>query len=89
MLLKIMGLMDLLAAMIAVFVHIGFLPGNALTIFIAYLAIKGAIFIKSATSVLDLACALYLIVLALGLKTFLVYLVALYLFQKAVFSFSS
>jgi len=89
MIVKILGLLDLLAAAVALFAHIGFLPVNLLYFFAFYLILKGAIFFRSLTSILDVACAAYLIAIAFGAKTFLVYLVALYLFQKAVFSFAS
>ena len=89
MIVKAMGLLDLLAAVIAVFVHIGFLPSNLLHFFIGYLILKGILFIRSPSSIGDILCAIYLIALAFGLRTFLVYIVALYLFQKAVFSFAS
>ena len=89
MIVKLLGLIDLLAAVIAIFVHIGYLPGNFLYFFIFYLLIKGVIFIKSFSSIGDLVCAAYFIAMIFGFKSFLVYLVAIFLFQKAVFSIAS
>ena len=89
MIVKLLGLIDLLAAVIAVFVHIGFLPASFLYIFIVYLIIKGILFIKSFSSIGDLLCGIYLLAMYFGFRSFLVYLVALFLFQKAVFSMSS
>jgi len=89
MIVKILGLMDLLTAIVAVFVTIGFLPAALLKFFIFYLLIKGIIFIKSISSIGDLFCAAYLIAMLFGFKSFIVYIVALFLFQKAVFSFAS
>lgn len=89
MIVKLLGLMDLLTAIAAVFVQIGFFPPVILKFFMFYLIIKGVIFIKSFSSIADLLCAGYLIAMMFGVKTFLVYIVALYLFQKAVFSFAS
>jgi hypothetical protein len=90
MIVKLLGLVDLLTAIAAVFVHIGFLPTGILKFFILYLLIKGVIFIKSFTSILDLACAAYLtLMFFFGIKTFFVYIIAVYLFQKAVVSIAS
>ena len=89
MILKLLGLIDLLAAVIAIFVHIGYLPGNFLYFFIFYLIIKGMIFIKSFSSIGDLLCGIYLLALAFGFKSFLVYIVVIFLFQKSVFSMAS
>lgn len=89
MIIKLLGFMDLLTAVLAVFVHIGFLPGGILKFFIAYIIIKGLIFFRSFTSILDIACGIYLIMMFFGFKSFIVYLVALYLFQKALVSIAS
>ena len=89
MIIKILGFMDLLTAVLAVFVHIGFLPGGILKLFIAYLLLKGIIFVRSFSSILDIVCAIYLIMMVFGFKSFFIYLVALYLFQKAVVSIAS
>ncbi len=89
MIVKLLGLLDLLTAVAAIFVQIGFFPAGILKFFIFYLIIKGVIFIKSFSSIADLLCAGYLIAMMFGAKTFLAYIVAIYLFQKAVFSFSS
>ena len=89
MIVKLLGLLDLLTAIAAVFVQIGFLPAVFLKFFIFYLIVKGAVFIKSFSSIGDLLCAGYLIAMAFGARTFLVYILALFLFQKAVFSFAS
>lgn len=84
--LKLLGFLDLIAAIIVVFVQLGFLGPNILYFFAAYLAIKGLLFIKSLSSWLDLISAFYILLMIFGLKFFLAYLVAIYLFQKAVFS---
>ncbi len=90
MIVKLLGLVDLLTAVLAVFAHIGFIPTSVLKIFAVYLIIKGAIFIKSFTSILDLGCGVYLLLMFFfNMHSFIVYLVALYLFQKAVFSMAT
>lgn len=89
MIVRILGILDLLTAIAAVFVHIGFLPVVILKYFIFYLLIKGVIFIKSLTSIIDLLCGIYLIALYFGFHSFIIYIVGLYLFQKAVISMIS
>jgi len=86
--LKILGFLDLITAVIVVFVQLGFLGPAVLKFFAVYLLIKGLLFIKSLSSVLDIACAAYLLLMIFGLKFILAYFVAVYLFQKAVVSFA-
>ena len=86
--LKLLGFIDLLAAIAVIVVQLGFLGPNILYFFAAYLALKGLMFIKSLSSWLDIASAAYILLMIFGLKFVLAYFVAIYLFQKAVFSFA-
>ena len=86
MIIKLLGILDLLAAVAVVFVQLGFLGPHTLEFFAIYLTIKGIIFIKSLSSWLDIASAAYLLLMIFGLQFWLAYFVAVYLFQKAVVS---
>ncbi|MBW3022817.1 hypothetical protein KY308_01825 [Candidatus Woesearchaeota archaeon] len=88
MIVKLLGFLDLLAAAAVVFVQLGILGPHTLYFFCIYLAIKGVMFIKSPSSMLDIGSAIYILLMIFGLKFFFAYIVAIYLFQKAVFSFA-
>lgn len=87
MVVKLLGIMDLLSAAAVLLLHydllitwrIGFL-------FVAYLLIKGWMFKTDINSVMDILCGLYIFVMLFGFTTIISWVVAIYLFQKAVFS---
>ena len=88
MIVKLLGLLDLTAAAAVVFAQLGFAHPSILYFFAVYLGFKGVIFIKSVSSILDILSALYIVFMIFGLKSFFAYLIAIYLFQKALFSFA-
>ncbi|MFC1741865.1 hypothetical protein ACFL3V_04990 [Nanoarchaeota archaeon] len=86
MVVKLMGLMDLLCAVCAVLLHYDILGWRIGLIFVAYLVIKGWLFREDIASLVDILCGLYMFVMLFGFTTFVTWVVVIYLFQKAVFS---
>lgn len=85
-----MGLADLLSAVAVMLLHYDVLIGWRIgLIFVAYLCIKGWIFREDITSLLDMLCGIYMFIMLFGLTTIVSWAVALYLFQKAVFSLAA
>lgn len=84
---KIMGVADLLAAATVLLLHydiiIGWRIGFA---FAAYLIIKGWLFRQDINSIADILCGFYMTVMLFGFTTIITWAVAIYLFQKSVFS---
>jgi len=87
MIMLLLGLIDILMAIIAVLLGYGIYFKAVVLIASLYLIVKGAIFIKSVASMIDIAAGL-LILLALFVKLPLIILlvIAIYLFQKGIFS---
>ncbi len=86
-LLKLLGVLDLMAVAGILLLHFNYIPAKVVFPFSMYLAIKAVAF-RDVASILDMAAALYVLgMIFFGFHTFAVYLFAAYLFQKAVFSF--
>ena len=86
MVVKLLGVMDLLSAVAVVLLHYDILGWRIGCLFVAYLIIKGWLFREDINSVMDILCGIYMFIMLFGLTTFISWVVALYLFQKAVFS---
>ena len=86
MVVKLMGVMDLLSAVCVVLLHYDILSWRIGLIFVAYLVIKGWLFREDINSVMDLLCGIYMFVMLFGFTTIVTWVVVVYLFQKAVFS---
>lgn len=90
MIIKILGIFDLIAAVsfwLFAFFHI--IPSSVIIILALYLLIKGIIFLVSMdlASILDiLAAILIFISLAIALPKVIIFLVSIYLLQKGVLS---
>tara|TARA_Y100000310_G_C20487468_1_gene717536 strand:+ start:511 stop:765 length:255 start_codon:yes stop_codon:yes gene_type:complete len=83
-----MPILDLLATAAMLSIHFGILSGKPVFPFAMYLITKGVAFRKDAASVVDFIIGLYIIgMIVFDFHTFLVYIFAVYLIQKAVFSF--
>jgi hypothetical protein len=54
-----------------------------------YLFVKGWVFRESLASIMDILCGIYVLVLMFGFSTFVSWIIAIYLFQKAVFSLAA
>lgn len=86
MVVKLLGVMDLLSAVAVVLLHYDLLGWRIGFLFVAYLIVKGWLFREDINSIMDILCGIYMFVMLFGLTTFISWAVAIYLFQKAVFS---
>ena len=87
MFLWILPALDLMATTSMLLLHHGVPVHKIAFPFSMYLMIKGIAF-RDVASIIDLVIGVYLIgIIVFGFHTFLVYVFAAYLIQKAVFSF--
>jgi hypothetical protein len=86
MVVRLLGIGDLLSAIVVVLLHYDLIGWRVGLVFVAYLLIKGWLFREDLNSILDIFCGLYMFVMLFGLTTIISWVVAIYLFQKAVFS---
>jgi hypothetical protein len=90
MVVKLMGVMDLLSAAAVLLLHYNFLISWRIGfLFVAYLLIKGWLFREDLNSIMDILCGLYMFVMLFGFTTIVSWVVAVYLFQKACFSLAA
>ena len=89
MVVKLLGIGDLLCAIVVVLLHYDLIGWRIGFLFVCYLLIKGWLFREDLNSILDILCGLYMFVMLFGLTTIVSWVVALYLFQKAVFSLAA
>lgn len=83
----IIPLLDLVATIFMILFHHNLIAWRLIFPFAMYLIAKGVGF-RDIASMIDLIVGLYIIgMITLGFHTFLVYVFAAYLIQKAVFSF--
>jgi len=86
MVVKLLGAMDVFSAVVVILVHYHLIGWRIGFLFVAYLLIKGWLFREDLNSVMDILCGLYLLVTLFGFTTVIGWIVAIYLFQKGVFS---
>ncbi len=89
MVVKLLGIGDLLAAVVVVMMHYDLVGWRIGLLFAAYLLIKGFMFKGDFSSILDMVCGAYIIIMMFGLTTIVDWIVVLYLFQKSVFSIAA
>ena len=89
MILKFMGLMDVLTGIMILLFHYALIDTRLLASFILYLGVKAFMFKGDFASFLDAAVAVYMILMIFLPITLLSYIVAIYLFQKGFSSFFS
>ena len=86
-LLWLLALLDLSAVALMLLFHYSIVPWRVVFPFAMYLILKGVAF-RDVSSVFDMIAGIYIAGMVLfGFHTFLVYLFAAYLVEKAVFSF--
>ncbi len=84
-LLRIMPMLDILTTIAMLFFHFGAMPWRFVFPFSMYLIAKGIAF-RDVASIIDLIAGAYILgMLVFGFHTFLVYIFAAYLLQKALF----
>ncbi|MFT4282884.1 MAG: hypothetical protein ACMXX6_00480 [Candidatus Woesearchaeota archaeon] len=86
MILKFMGFLDILTAVIMFLFHLGVIEGRLLLSFILYLVIKGLMFKGDTASIIDFIIAIYLIIMYVYPMWLFTILAFFYLFQKGFFS---
>lgn len=86
MLLKFLGMMDILSGIALFFTHLGVIK-YLMLLFIIYLIIKGLIFLPDVASIIDIIVGLYSILVLLGLNVKLTFVIIFYLILKGLFCF--
>jgi hypothetical protein len=89
MLIKILGVADLLSAVAVILLHYHIIGWRLGFLFVAYLIIKGWLFRENIASIMDILCGIYMFVMLFGFTTIISWVVAIYLFQKSVFSIAA
>ena len=87
MIIYLFGIMDFLSGILLVLASFNFHIWSFSWIFAIYLIIKGLIFIKSFTSLIDIICGILIILAIFDIVNFLTWIAAFWLFQKSFFSF--
>jgi len=93
MIIKILGILDIIAAMLFwIFGVFNVLPHTLILLAAFYLLIKGSIFLISAdiASVIDILCAIvFFLSLSFVIPKIIVIIISLFLIQKGIFSLLS
>ncbi len=89
LLLKIMGLMDILAGITLILYHYELIPLRILIAFLLYLLIKSIVFIGDLASAIELGISIYFIIIIFFPITIFTFIATIYLFQKGITSFFS
>ncbi len=88
MIVRLLGLLDLATAVALILLHYGLAAKPLAIIFASYMLFKGFAFLGDFASIIDLVVGLYILAAVLfGLHTFVAFILAFYLLQKAAFSF--
>ena len=86
MIVILLGILDLIVAISLFGLQFGWFSVLAIPSII-YLLVKGIVFIKDPFSIIDIIIAVYIILLLIGIKTFITYIFILYLLYKFFFAF--
>ncbi len=89
MFVKLMGFCDLMAAAVVLLLHYDIIGWRLGFLFVAYLLAKGWLFRTDIASLMDVLCGVYMFIMLFGFTTVISFVVAAYLFQKAVFSLAA
>ena len=93
MIIKILGVLDILAGLIFwIFAFFGIIPNSLLVLFAFYLLVKGAVFLfsKDIASIIDVGIAFTIFLsLSFVVPKFIIIIISLYLIQKGVLSLIS
>lgn len=89
MLIKIiLTILDLIILIVILGLHFNFIHSFIITVLaVLYLIFKGIIFIGDLFSLLDILVGIYLVLMYLGVQTFITYIIIIYFIYKIVFSF--
>ena len=86
-LVKILGLMDLLAALAYALVKYSLISQSVAAVLVLVVLVKSIIFLKDVSSMIDMAAALFLLLAIYGMLPSAAIFAALWLLQKSIFSF--
>lgn len=86
MIVKLLGIADLLTVIVMLFLHYAVLPWNFGVAAAVYLMIKFYMFRGDIASFIDLFVGVYIILLMLDVKSFFTFIFVIYLGQKAILS---
>ncbi|MEA3430725.1 MAG: hypothetical protein U9R08_05610 [Nanoarchaeota archaeon] len=86
MIVKFMGILDIIAAIVMILLHYSIGTWRLTFLFALYLFLKAIAFRGDMHSFLDGVIGVYMIFLLFGLHSVLTFVAAIYLLQKAVFS---
>jgi|TARA_Y100000034_G_scaffold136972_1_gene217787 hypothetical protein len=79
--------MDLISGVLLILFSLDMDPGKIAWTFAIYLIVKGIIFIKALSSLLDVASGILIILAIFGIVNMLTLLAAVWILQKVFFSF--
>lgn len=83
---KLLGILDIIAAIVMILLHYSVGTWRLTLLFAVYLLLKAFAFRGNVHSILDGAIGIYMILLLFGFHSFLTFVAAIYIFQKAIFS---
>lgn len=86
MIVKLMGFLDLMTAVMFLLLHYNIVRPAACIYFLFYLVVKAVAFWGDFASILDGLSAVYMVLMFLGLRYAITFVVVIYLGQKALFS---
>lgn len=89
MILKLMGLMDILSVLILLLFKYGIISQKFVIIATIYLAIKGIIFFRNVVSLADFGVAVIFVLALFGVYNVLTWIAMIWILQKAILSLFS
>tara|TARA_Y100000034_G_C6909095_1_gene422962 strand:+ start:105 stop:371 length:267 start_codon:yes stop_codon:yes gene_type:complete len=85
MIIKLFGVMDLLAAILLIFLKYA-IGQNIAYIFIIYLIVKGLLFFGDFNSIMDIICGIFMFLAVQRSFTIITWILVVFLLQKSFFS---
>lgn len=86
MLIKTLGTLDIISALMLLLVHFHLLPFKIYILVFFYILIKGLSFYKNVHGTLDVMVALFSLLMFFGANSIIDYVVIIYLLQKGIYS---
>jgi len=89
MIVKVMGALDILAAIGIIALHFGLHWWKVPVLIVLYAGVKLVMFHENAQTYIDGVCGLYSIIIFLGFTSVIDYIAAVYLLQKGIMSLAA
>ncbi len=86
MLIKILGLLDIITGITIVGYYMNIMPDNIVMFVLIYIGVKFLVFAKDFASFVDLACAILLLLMMAGFRPAIALIASFYFLQKGVLS---